>query len=158
MMLFMHNSPRRGILFLGASILLVLGIAALVVFRGEASTVLVRVGEAPSVTVELADTESLRASGLSGRASLEEHQGMLFLFDAPGYYTFWMKDMRFPLDLIWINGETVVGVTKNALPEGTHPVQLYTPPLPADAVLEVNAGFAEVYGIKTGDMVLVTGL
>src|SRR4051812_42406436 len=55
-----------------------------------------------SVAADIADTETLREKGLSGRQSLSDTQGMLFIFQEEGIHSFWMKDMLIPLDMIWL--------------------------------------------------------
>jgi hypothetical protein len=107
--------------------------------------------------VEIAQTSLERSRGLSGRDGLAEGSGMFFIFDAPSAYGFWMKDMKFPIDIIWINGDRVVGIALNAAPEPGKPVwglKIYYPPEPVDRVLEVNAGDAAKYGIKAGSAVV----
>jgi uncharacterized protein len=112
-----------------------------------------------SLTVEVVNNDATRAQGLSGRERLQDDQGMLFdmrntNIDRP---SFWMKDMRFGLDLIWIKNNRVVGITKNvpAPTENTSTTSLptYPPPAPVDMVLEVNAGWAEIHNLKVGDAV-----
>jgi len=129
------------------------------------------------ILVEIADTPQKKQQGLSGREKLKDNQGMLFDFSdvdnaLPG---FWMKQMKFDLDLIWIknNPSTVstgaqggeqsrttgsgriVGITADV----PHPqseddkLPLYYPPGPVDQVLEVNAGWSRENGIKIGDEV-----
>lgn len=108
--------------------------------------------------IEVRDTAAGRAQGLSGRESLGENEGMLFLFGSPDNYGFWMKDMQFPIDIIWIREGNVVGITERAAPEpGKNMFRLtvYHPPTPADAALEIGAGVAARYGIKAGDAVEV---
>ena len=56
-----------------------------------------------TLQVDLALTDEEKARGLSGRESLDEDEGMLFVFDVPGNYGFWMKDMNFAIDIIWLN-------------------------------------------------------
>ena len=82
---------------------------------------------------------------------------MLFIFEAEGLYSFWMKGMVIPLDLVWIDADGVVsGVTASVphAPEGTIP-QLYFPPRPIQYVLEINAGLAEAVGIGAGSQARV---
>ena len=86
--------------------------------------------------VKIADTEEERSQGLSGVLSLKDDEGMLFLFPEEGYHTFWMKDMHFPLDLVWIDSSwNIVSTTKNATPE-SYPT-LFSPPRPVQYVLEI---------------------
>jgi uncharacterized protein len=104
---------------------------------------------ATTIPIEISDTDEERSLGLSGRASLTEGTGMLFAFDAPGNPGFWMKDMRFPIDIVWIGEDwTVVSVEKNISPE-TFPKVFY-PNRPAKFVLELNSGDAARLGIDAG--------
>lgn len=107
-------------------------------------------------TVELATTTIEQARGLSFRASLAEESGMLFTF-SPGIQNFWMKDMNFPIDIIWIAGGKVVGFEQDAKPQPGVPLwrlTIYTSPDGVDKVLEVNAGIVAKDGIKIGDAVM----
>ncbi len=106
--------------------------------------------------IEIASTTIEQARGLSYREGLAENAGMLFLFGSYHSYGFWMKDMHFPLDMIWIKGDTIIGFSENAVPQPGTPLwglKLYYPSEPVDTVLEVNAGTVKKYGIKAGDMV-----
>ena len=106
------------------------------------------------VEVELADTLEKRVRGLSGRADLSENRGMLFIYDTPGFYEIWMKDMEFPVDIIWIdkNGK-IIDITKNVKPESFP--KTFTSSGPAKYILEVNAGFSDKNNLKVGDLVIV---
>ncbi len=102
------------------------------------------------IIVDVANTPKARTQGLSGRASLKEDEGMLFIFDSSGIYTFWMKDMNFPIDIIWINQNLeVVYIKKNATPE-SYPAT-FGPEENALYVLEVVSGFSETHNLKLGD-------
>lgn len=108
------------------------------------------------VFVEIADSQERMIKGLSGRKSLLKNEGMLFVWNSDRFPTFWMKDMNFAIDIIWINDGKVVGFEENAEPEpGKKDEELkrYYPPEPIDAVLEVNAGFVNKNKIKVGDSV-----
>lgn len=109
----------------------------------------------------LAKSEQEQTTGLSGRASLNANSGMLFIFNTPGQYKFWMKDMKFPLDIIFINENKVVDIAENApIPTTTNLNQLprYQPKEAANKVLEINAGLSKKYNIKTGDTILFSNL
>lgn len=112
-----------------------------------------RVGRA-TISVEVADTDATRAQGLSDRTSLAQDAGMLFDMGAVTSPSFWMKGMRFPLDLVWIGEDKrVVGVTPNVRPQpgvADSGLTLYSPPSPIRYVLEVNAGAARRLGLETG--------
>jgi uncharacterized membrane protein (UPF0127 family) len=113
----------------------------------------VQVGDA-TVEVEVAADEASRQRGLGGRHSLGPDRGMLFVL-ADRSPAFWMKDMRFPLDIVWIDGERVVDVSANVPPpKGPNaPLPTYSPDRPADRALEVNAGWAARHGVGRGDAV-----
>jgi len=103
--------------------------------------------------VEVADTAVTQARGLSGRSGLEENKGMLFLFNSFSRRSFWMRGMKFSLDIIWINEKRIVDIDKNVPPpaNGVIDFKMYSPSQPVDKVLEINAGLSEKYNIKIGD-------
>lgn len=104
-------------------------------------------------TVSIASSMQEQEKGLSDRASLPQNQGMYFPFSSPGFYAFWMKDMKFPLDIIFINNGKVVTVYKDLQPGVGNNPPIYKPYQPANAVLEINAGLANKYTISHGDIV-----
>lgn len=106
------------------------------------------------IKVEIAGTLEKQEKGLSGRQSLPENQGMLFIFNRPDFYSFWMKDMNFSLDFIWIRGDEVLEITRNVKPEDYQPPIILTPKNKIDKVLEINAGMAEKIGIKEGNKII----
>ena len=112
-----------------------------------------------TINVEIADTAAARERGLSGRASLAVNRGMLFLFDKPDYYGFWMPNMKFNIDIVFIRDDKIVEIVENlpAPKMGEEPAT-YFPRNAADRVLEVNAGTAKVKNWKAGDAVLMAGL
>ncbi len=109
------------------------------------------------IDVEIADNTTKRKQGLGGRKSLASDSGMLFIFDKPDRYTFWMKGLVFPLDMIWIRDDKVVDFIKNATPpspdQKDETLPIYAPNQPIDKVLEVNAGFVDINNIKIGDSI-----
>ncbi|MDJ0272657.1 MAG: DUF192 domain-containing protein [Candidatus Caldarchaeum sp.] len=108
-------------------------------------------------SVEIADDDAERGRGLSGREKLPENRGMLFVFEKPGRYSFWMYEMRFALDIIWIDADgLVVHIEENLQPCTPNQVcQSYTPSSDAKYVLEINAGLVKKHGIVVGDFVEV---
>ena len=106
------------------------------------------------VLAEIADEPKERAQGLSGRKSLSPGQGMLFLFEQPDRPGFWMKEMNFALDFIWIFNGRVAEISENIAPpsSGRQPIPFY-PDQPIDAVLEVPAGYAKSQGWQAGTVV-----
>ncbi len=105
------------------------------------------------IKVEVANTPELRYNGLSNRESLRADYGMLFIFGDKRERTFVMRNMNFPLDIIWINGNEVIGISKNLPPEGARYKNFYKSPAPVDYVLEVNAGFTGRNNIQIGNNV-----
>jgi len=110
--------------------------------------------------VEIADDGWERTKGLAGRPSLAKDRGMLFIFQEPARYNFWMKGMRFPLDIVWIRSVSqeegvVVNITEKAPSLKLFRTLYYSPKEPADWVLEINAGQVRQWGINVGDRVIV---
>jgi uncharacterized membrane protein (UPF0127 family) len=101
--------------------------------------------------VLVVDTPQAREQGLSGRTGLSERQGMFFVFDEPGRYVFWMKDMLFPIDILFISQGRIVDMALSMPPPkaGETPVS-YRPSESADWVLEVAAGTAQKLGWTKG--------
>lgn len=103
------------------------------------------------VFVEIADTPTSQEHGLSGHKKLGADEGMLFVFVSPGEYGFWMKDMRFPIDIIWLDQNLrVADVWENAEPS-SYP-KIFTPRAPSQYVLEVPAGFFAKHQLKIGNI------
>lgn len=108
------------------------------------------------IKVEVARTNIERSKGLSNREKLEENSGMVFVFDKNSKPSFWMKDTKIALDIIWINDDKIVSINKNVEPEpnkSDSQLKKYPAPSEIDYVLEVNAGFSDKNGIKAGSTV-----
>lgn len=105
--------------------------------------------------VEVMDTPEKQQQGLSGREKLPQNQGMLFVFDEKSYHYFWMKNMNFPIDIIFIDDDKIVSIVKNAPPakSGEENPPLYKSGGPINRVLEVNSGLSDKYEFKVGDKV-----
>jgi uncharacterized membrane protein (UPF0127 family) len=123
--------------------------------------------EAPTATIreavvelEIARTPSEQALGLGNRNALAWNSGMLFLYDPPGFPSFWMKRMRFDIDIVWIRDGRIVGIA-DFVPypreDPNNPVTVPAPEL-VDAVLEVPAGYARAHSWRRGDRVELSGL
>ena len=103
-------------------------------------------------SVEVVDTKPLLEKGLSGHAPLSQNQGMLFVFQKPDKYGFWMKDMLFPIDIVWIGANwRVIHIERN-LSASTYP-EVFSPQSDSLYVLEIPAGQSDSVGIKVGDKV-----
>lgn len=106
------------------------------------------------VTAELATTAQEEESGLSGRSNLAEGTGMLFVFDPAKVPGFWMKDMRFSLDILFIAPDGTIVTIFPDLSPSTYP-NAFHPISPVKFVLEVPAGFAAAHNIAIGQKVVV---
>ena len=105
-----------------------------------------------TIHIAVADTETARQQGLSGRAGLAPDEGMLFVFPEDGEHAFWMKDMLFSIDILWLSADgKVVYMAENVSPD-TYP-QSFRPDVPARYVLELPAGYAKEYNVIIGDVV-----
>lgn len=111
-----------------------------------------------NIRVDLALTEAEQARGLSGREGLNSNEGMLFIFPKTSedqIHKFWMKDMNFPIDMIWISRDMrVVYIKKDARPE-SYP-DVFGGDQGAKYVLEVVSGFADENNLKVGDIMELT--
>ena len=108
-------------------------------------------GADTEVSVELATDPQTRRRGLMRRESLGAREGMLFVFPEARERSFWMRNTPLPLDILFIDDDTrIVSVTRNAAPYSEEPIRSG---LPVRYVLEVRAGFCELYGVRAGDRV-----
>ena len=104
----------------------------------------------------VSDTPALQEQGLSGFKNLEKNELMLFVFEKPERTSFWMKDMLFPIDIVWLDSnKKVIFIEQNVSPN-TYP-KVFGPVVPAQYVMEFNAGTTARLGTKKGDMVLIAG-
>lgn len=128
------------------TLVLLVGIAFVTNMRTrEGGVALMHQGMEYEIVTTIHDQER----GLSGRTALPDKYGMLFVFDAPDKYGFWMKDMLVPIDIVWVTETgTVVAVDANISP-ATYPKQFY-PPVPIRYVVETQAGLASTKGWKVG--------
>ncbi len=102
-----------------------------------------------SVAVEVMNTSEQRAKGLSGRDSLKDSEGMLFVFDETSTENcFWMRDMKFSIDMVWLSEDKEVVTVKSDVSASTYP-DTFCPDTPAKYGLEVRAGRAGQLGIAT---------
>ena len=107
------------------------------------------------IKIEIADDFDKQTSGLSGRPVLGINEGMLFIFNNKQVRRFWMKNMNFPLDIVWLDTDKVVNIGQNLPPEGESPAHTYSSVAPVNNVLEINAGLAAKYDLKIGDKIII---
>lgn len=99
-----------------------------------------------NILVTIADTQAKQEQGLSGTKSLAPNEGELFAFGSPSKYGFWMKDMAYNLDIIWIDKDfKVVAISKDLAPS-TYP-EVFYPPVDIQYALEVDSGFSTAHDI-----------
>ena len=111
------------------------------------------------VHVELARTLEELQRGLQGKEGLAENEGMLFIFDSDDFQRFWMKDMKFSIDMIWLdNQKHIVTMAPSRLACVQEPCTIYSPSEKARYVLEVPAGFALKHQLKQGDVFEFKGI
>lgn len=103
-----------------------------------------------SFTLEVANTQASRELGLGERASLPYNRGMLFVFARSASECFWMKDMHFPLDMVWANASKQIIYIKSNVSPNTYPAS-FCPSKPALYVIELNAGVAANTGMRVGE-------
>jgi len=119
----------------------------------DGSQLILTLGE-ENYTFEVVNTLASRVLGLSGREEIG-CDGLLFVFEKKDFHPIWMKEMKFNLDLIWIDDEKVVDITYGleAPLEDTKLEQLptYSPSVPANILIEVEEGFVDKNGIMVGD-------
>ncbi|MEK7450584.1 MAG: DUF192 domain-containing protein [Patescibacteria group bacterium] len=140
---------RKMVLLLLALFLFLIGISTL--------------AKTPKITINnhtfnlyIAKSSRDKEVGLAKYSNLPQNQGMLFLLDTPSIYSFWMKDMKFPIDIIFIGNNKIVAIYQNLQPpkEGQN-LAIYRPAELSDTVLEINAGLSEKYSFTKGDSVKI---
>lgn len=113
-----------------------------------------------TISAKVVSKASDREKGLSGVDSMPLSQGMLFVFEKPGGYVFWMKNMKFALDMVWIDqNKKIIDMTFDVPPEpGKSDDQLHRYQARGNSlyVLEINAGLARLNGLQIGDSVNFT--
>jgi uncharacterized membrane protein (UPF0127 family) len=104
------------------------------------------------VYARVADTDDSRAKGLSGTSGLGDSEGMLFIFDTPGRWGMWMKDMHYSLDMVWMDSnKKIVYIAENVSPS-TYP-KSFLPDTDSLYVLELPAGFVAANHVSRGQVV-----
>jgi uncharacterized membrane protein (UPF0127 family) len=133
--------------FAAASLLLLSG------FRRTADRFIpVYLPDGKLITAELAVTDEERAQGLMFRERLDPGQGMLFVFDEEGLYSFWMKNTKISLDLLWLDrSRTIVHLEPNVPPCLADPCPTYSTRIPALYVLELKSGAAAEHHLRLQD-------
>lgn len=141
-----QNTRKRVRLAIGIVVALA-AVALPFLFVQQPSTKLVT--EHKTYTLAIANTDAGRERGLGGRASMPSDRGMIFVFDEAGTECFWMKDMQFSLDMIWLdNSKTITQIDADVAPD-TYPQQ-FCGDKNTRYVIELNAGEAKRAGLHVG--------
>lgn len=106
-------------------------------------------------SAEIAATPQEKELGLGQRDNLAPFHAMLFPYDHAEAFSFWMKGMRFPLDMIWIRDNVIVDISKNVPVSIDGKLPVYSPREPVNKIVEVNAGDADKFGFQIGDVVSI---
>lgn len=133
-----------------AAVLLMIGGAALYVLWPQLQPhVNLHIGDGVFIT-RVAKTPEDREQGLSGTSELRADQGLLIIFDTDEKWSIWMKEMKYPIDIVWLDkNKKVVYIVKNAPPE-SYPYERFTPKQDARYVLELPAGTTSKKSINIG--------
>ena len=110
-----------------------------------------------NVEADIAANLKARQKGLGKQDYIEVERGMLFVFEQPGEYAIWMKDMKFAIDIIWIDeNKTIVDIAQNVPPQpgqSDKDLKVYKPVAVSKYILEINAGLVKLNDLKIGDKV-----
>ena len=105
------------------------------------------------IEAEIAKTTAAKQKGLSFRDGLNSNRGMIFVYQNEVVLSFWMKDVNFPLDYIWVKDDVIIDLTKNVLPDPGPIYRQYQPNAPVNRVIEVSAGFIDTAGLVIGQKI-----
>ncbi len=149
----------RKIFFLLAFVFSLIGVIVFANYSNNKTSVT----KPPKITINnhtfnlyLAKSSRDKEIGLAKYSNLPQNQGMLFPFGISSYYSFWMKDMKFPIDIIFIGNNRIVVIYQNLQPpKKDQNLTIYRPQELSDTVLEINAGLSEKYGFRNGDSVKI---
>jgi len=120
------------------------------VYRDDLSNVRLSPSSEDRFQIEVVDTIDERVMGLSGRSCIKTNQAMLFSFELADKHSFWMKDMKFPIDIVWLDSDKkIVYIVENVEPR-SYP-RTYTPNTNAQYVLELKSGRSSEIGLKLGN-------
>ncbi len=146
---------RTRLLIAGLALIIVI-LAALLIYtrvhapaESSAADVVVSKAETLPREIELADTQEKRMQGLSGRKDIADDYGMLFIFEEAAKHGFWMKDMLFAIDIVWLSDDGTIVHIEHSVSPASYPSVL-APAVPASFALETRAGYAKDHGWDTG--------
>lgn len=146
---FIAWRPQTGYFVIGGFLILLIAVGIAFMVNSFTPTTELRMGSG-IYHLRVADSESERIQGLSGVDTLKPNGGLLMKFDSDNTWGIWMKDMKIPLDIVWLNAEKkIIYIVKNASPELSTNTT-FVPKTNARYVVELPAGAVEDAGIRTG--------
>ncbi len=107
------------------------------------------------IQLEVAETQQQQAMGFMFRSEIPTDRGMLFSFEPPRRVSFWMKNVRVPLDMVFLRDGKVVAIAADVPPCTADPCSTYGPPEMVDSVIELRGGRAAELGLQAGDEIAV---
>lgn len=113
------------------------------------------------ILAEVVSSAAERERGLSGRMQIGVNEGMLFVFEKSDKYPFWMKGVTFPIDIVWIFQDRIIGFEENVAPspsDNVSDLKIYRPPLQVNKVLELKSGRVKLLRAELGDKIFVRPL
>jgi len=137
-------------------LLLIIGLSSSIYPQEDKDYAFVTLPDGTRIKAEIVDTPEERAQGLMNRDKVEENEGMLFIFEGLGFYSFWMKNMKISIDILWLSPEgKIVYIASEVPPCKKEPCPSYQPYQKAQYVLELTAGKAERENLKIGSDVKI---
>lgn len=144
--------------WIALTVILIILIAGFAIVVSSKKTPTAKIGN-QTLNLYIAKSDKDKQVGLSKYKKIENNRGMIFQFGRADYYPFWMKDMKFPIDIIFIKDEEIVTIFKNVNPVSDNKnLRVYNSDKPADTVIEVNAGLSEKYKLKVGDKISLSNI
>ncbi len=136
------------------AVLLFLLVLVSVILLSKVTHIRIFFPDGETIIADLAETEEERSRGLMFRNTINDDQGMLFVFEQEGLYSFWMKNMNFTIDILWLDRQKrIVHLEHNVPPCKKEPCPTYAPLVPAKYVLELKAGSIEKRMLKLYDRI-----
>lgn len=150
--MFSFGQNKKFLILLGTILFLLIGI---IMISSHKSTI-IRFPDGTRITAEIVDTPASQAKGLSGRTGLEKDHGMLFVFPESQEAGIWMKDMKFPIDILWLEEGIIRHIEENApILDQEGSISRFLPDVMADQVLELPAGTVKEHGLVLGDKLTI---
>lgn len=154
-----HKNRGRSLAFAGYAFLLIAALAVIVLINKQRAAAPIYYGYSRAkigntdMLLEILNTPQKRQQGLSGRLSLHNNQGMLFVFDTSARQCIWMKDMNFNIDIVWADADKTVTHIEPDISPQTYPRTFCGSQEPSLYVIELNSGAVAHAGLKTGDKI-----